>query len=204
MTINLDTTSADAARQRVLDTVPSDLDAVRQVRTRQGYLRAHYARSPEDAWVIDTASSEMASAPSQDPQHARIKLGRNDRQGVDIGVHKAVGGLCDLPNPGEILCGALAACTDSTIRMAAAAVNVPIEELSVHVAAKVDTRGTLFVSPDTPVGFQQMSVRIKLRLAEGTEPRLRDKLLSLARHCCIVMQTLRHGVPVDARLEALD
>ena len=34
--------------------------------------------------------------------------------------------------------------------------------------------------------------------------RLRDKLLSLARHCCIVMQTLRHGVPVDARLEALD
>lgn len=60
----------------------------------------------------------------------------------------------DAPNPGDMLCGALAACMDSTIRKVADHLGVTLTSLEVKVAAEVDVRGCLAVDRKVPVGFQ--------------------------------------------------
>ncbi|TFH27268.1 MAG: OsmC family peroxiredoxin [Myxococcales bacterium] len=119
---------------------------------------------------------------------------------VPVGVHRGLGGLHDFPNPGDILCSALAACADSSLRQIAGQLDIEITKLTVSVAGDIDLRGTLCVSKETPVGFQQMSVRVDLELAPGTMPKLEAKLLAAAEHCCVVLQTLRNGVPVTIEL----
>lgn len=73
-----------------------------------------------------------------------------------FGIHRAVGGYHDAPNPGDILCAALASCLDSTIRIIADRLGITLTSLEVDVTAEVDVRGTLVVNRDIPVGFQAM------------------------------------------------
>ncbi|MBV5331716.1 OsmC family protein, partial [bacterium] len=71
-----------------------------------------------------------------------------------VGVHSALGGVHDAPTPGDLLCAALAACQDSSIRMVANILGVELEHLQVKVTAQVDVRGALAMSQEVPVGFQ--------------------------------------------------
>ena len=121
-----------------------------------------------------------------------------------FGIHRAVGGDHDLPNPGDLLCAALAACLDATIRMIADHFRVPLASLQVKVAAECDVRGCLMVDPAVPVGFQRLHCSVRL-VPEGDVDR--DDLhglLAAAEKCCVVMQTLRGGVTVLTELEAID
>ena len=43
-----------------------------------------------------------------------------------IGIHTAVGGNCDFPNPGELLSAALAGCLDTTVRIIANRLGIPV------------------------------------------------------------------------------
>lgn len=58
-----------------------------------------------------------------------------------FGLDRHVGGLHDLPNPGDLLCAAVAACEDGTLRMIAALPGITVEELEVEVSGKLDVRG---------------------------------------------------------------
>ena len=62
---------------------------------------------------------------------------------VPVGVHRTIGGLHDAPTPGYILCAALAACQDSSVRMVANILGITLEYLEVEVTGDVDVRGTL-------------------------------------------------------------
>jgi uncharacterized OsmC-like protein len=93
---------------------------------------------------------------------------------------------------------------DSTLRQIAGQLDVEITTLTVTVAGDVDVRGTLCVSKEVPVAFQRMNVRVDLELAPGTIPKLEAKLLAAAEHCCVVLQTLRNGVPVTVELNNAD
>ena len=42
-----------------------------------------------------------------------------------------------------------------------------------------------------------MKCQVDLEIAEGTNPKLVDKLIKAAEYCCVVSQTLRTGVPVE-------
>jgi hypothetical protein len=42
-----------------------------------------------------------------------------------------------------------------------------------------------------------MRCQVNLQTAEGTDPKLVKKLVKGAEHCCVVLQTLRSGVPVE-------
>jgi uncharacterized OsmC-like protein len=119
-----------------------------------------------------------------------------------IGAHAAVGGFHDQPNPGDILCAALACCLDSTIRMIANRLGVRLTRLEVDVTADVDVRGALMVDQQTPVGFTAMRCDVDIATAEGTPKALTDGLIASAEHCCIVMNTLRGGVPVTTTVNS--
>lgn len=116
---------------------------------------------------------------------------------VPVGVHAALGGSHDAPTPGDILCAALAACQDSSIRMIANILGIELEHLQVKVSAGADVRGTLAMKQEVPVGFQQMRCTVDMLIKAGTEAALIERLKFAAERSCVVLQTLKNPPPID-------
>lgn len=169
------------------------------VREYQAPLRLLYKSSPESAWVTDHAIT--AGTDASDPFHSVVEPRPEFGEKLPVGVHRAVGGLHDAPTPGDILCAALAACQDSTVRMVANLLGVELEFVEVEVKAEVDVRGTMAVDQRVPVGFQSIHCDVRLRAKEGTNPKLLEKLQQAAERCCVVQQTLRSPPPVKTVFE---
>jgi uncharacterized OsmC-like protein len=169
---------------------------------RQDGLRARYRDHPEEAWITDRGRT--TSMQPDDPVHMRGVPGSQD-YGTEwpLGLHAAVGGLHDAPNPGDLLCLALAACMDSVIRMLAARHGLALAHLEVDVTADVDVRGTLQVSRDVPVGFQAMRCHIRVEPEPGAPPALVRRLLAAAERSCVNLATLRNGVPVETSCQVV-
>jgi len=169
------------------------------VREHQEPLIKRYKKSPEEAKVTDHA--QTTGLDLTDPFHGEVEPGSEDH-GItwDFGVHKGVGGPHDKPVPGDILCAALATCFDSTIRLIANRIGINLDELEVDVSANVDLRGTLVVDRKVPVGFQSMECKVHIKGEKGTDPKKLKKLMKAAEYSCVVIQTLRSGVPVETSL----
>ncbi len=144
------------------------------------------------------STSELIS----DPLHGTV-LADNMLTGApygvryDFGVDRSVGGLHDAPNPGELLCVALASCQDGLIRMLAAALGIELTALSVDVTGEVDVRGTMAIDRQVPIGFQGMRLATRIEVAEGTSDRLIAHLVDAAERLCVNLDTLRRGVQVE-------
>jgi len=169
------------------------------VRAAQKPLRQQYVNDPGSAVVLDRARTTHPDL--NDPFHSTVEPMPGYGISMPVGVHQALGGPHDAPTPGDILCAALAACADSTIRMVANILGVELEHLEVSVAAEVDVRGTLMVTRDVPVGFQAMRCQVDLRAKAGTSPALLGRLKTAAEHSCVVLQTLRQPPPVQMTFE---
>ncbi|MCU7829812.1 MAG: OsmC family protein [Candidatus Thiodiazotropha sp. (ex Myrtea sp. 'scaly one' KF741663)] len=166
------------------------------VRDRQAPLQKRYLVNPEEALINDQART--SGGVDTDPFHGTVHPGKPDTSvPLHFGIHSAVGGYHDAPNPGDMLCAALAACLDSTLRIIADRLGVKIQSLEVVVAAKIDVRGTLMVDRKVQVGFQQMKCHIDIQADDQTDPKLMKKLIAAAEHSCVNLQTLRTGVPVE-------
>jgi len=164
---------------------------------RQQPLIENYFVNPEDAWVTDVAFVEGKNL--SDPFHTSVSINDELKIPFPIGVHRAVGGLHDAPNPGDILCASLAACFESTLRMIANRFKIKLHSTSVKVSANVDVRGTLMVSKTVPVGFQNINIDIFLEVDEIVNEFLTNKLFTATEHCCIIFQTLKQGIPIHVK-----
>lgn len=165
----------------------------------QREVRALYKEHPSAAMVTDHALARGAD-PS-DPFHSVVEPMDGCGVQVPIGVHRALGGLHDAPTPGDMLCAALAACQDSAMRMVANVLGVELVFLEVRVAADVDVRGTLNMSPDVPVGFQSMRCDVQFKVKEGTPADLIKALTFAAKRCCVVQQTLKTPPKVETSFQ---
>ena len=164
------------------------------VRERQQPLRERYQQTPSEARITDRGRTVAGTRTG--PFHGFAVPGSQDyRIQWSFGVHSAVGGYDDGPNPGDLLCTALASCLDSTLRIIAERLGVKLLELGVDVAAEVDVRETLLYDRTVPVGFQRMRCQVSMEPVAGTDPALLDKLMAAAEHSCINLQTLRAGGP---------
>lgn len=163
------------------------------VRQRQDPLREEYQTEPGKARITDRARSIRGV--ETDPFYGFFAPGSQD-YGITrpFGIHRAVGGFYDGPNPGDLLCAELATCLDSTQRWIANRLGVSLTSL------KVDVRGTLVVDREVPVGMQRMHCEVKLETPEGTDPGLLKHLLAAAEYSCVNLQTLRQGVAVETKL----
>ncbi|MGF1776180.1 OsmC family protein [Vibrio nomapromontoriensis] len=158
-------------------------------------LRDSYVKDPNIAMVTDHAKTSGDHA--ADPFHSIVEPMDGCGVMVPVGVHAAVGGKHDAPTPGDILCAALAACQDSTIRMIADLMGIELVELEVNVTATADVRGTLMMDKLVPVGFQKMTCEVKMKVSEGTDSKQLQRLQSAAMACCVVQQTLKSPPPVE-------
>ena len=165
------------------------------VRELQAPLRAEYKSTPQAAQVVDRGRTSGADA--GDPFHSIVEPMPGCGAALPVGVHRALGGLHDAPTPGDILCAALAACQDSSVRMVANLLGIELESLAVEVTGNVDVRGTMAVDMQVPVGFQAMRCEVRLRAKEGTDPRLLEKLRVASERSCVVQQTLRNPPRVE-------
>lgn len=176
------------------------------VASRQMPLRQRYSERPGDAMItkrVLTATSDM-----DDPFHSAVRPQNvahpQTPYGVEwiLGIDEAVGGLHDTPNPGDMLCAALAGCLEGTVRMIASLLRIQLEELTVEVTGRVDVRGALAIDPAVPVGFQSIATTARIRAAAGTPPRLIAQLCAASERLCIDLQTLRNGVNVELAFDA--
>ncbi len=172
------------------------------VQQRQNPLREHYEAVPADARIVDDA--QTLNACGGDPFHGSVVPANAGGQPLRFGIHRAVGGDHDLPNPGDLLCSALAACLDSTLRILAEHLDIGLASLQVKVSAEVDVRGCLLGARGVPVGFQHMRCSVRLRPSGEVKPEKLQMLLGAAENSCVVLQTLRSGVEVQAEFEPAD
>jgi uncharacterized OsmC-like protein len=180
---------------------PATLD----VQTRYRELVQRYTERPEAARLHKRARTGPSSG--SDPFHTSVSpLNTNpDEQdyGVTLrtGADRAVGGLHDTPNPGELICAALAACFDGTARMIAAQLGVELERIEVEVNAEMDVRGMLAMDPSAKVGLQVMSLDAHLVAVEGTDPAVVKSIAKAAEKLCVNLDTLRSGVEIEVSLD---
>ena len=167
---------------------------------RQAPLRAAYKDRPEEAVIFKRVRTEHS--PKVDALHGTVIPGEGYGVAWHYGIDRAVGGMHDAPNPGEMLCAALAACQDSTIRMVADLLGVALDAVEVQVVGKVDVRGSLAVDPTAPIGFESMDCKVRLQAAPGTPDALVKKLLALSERSCINLATLRDGIPIQTTFNA--
>ncbi len=114
---------------------------------------------------------------------------------VEAGLHPATGGDGLSACSGDMLLEALVACAGVTLRAVATALGIEIRDATVRAEGDLDFRGTLGVSKDVPVGFQQ--IRLHLHLDTDASEEQLATLLRLTERYCVVYQTLSRPPKID-------
>ncbi len=166
------------------------------MKDRQIPLCKHYATTPEDASIVDSARTSSSNVDANNPLESAVTFCDKSPVKMPVGVHKAVGGENDNPTPGDILCGAIASCLDSTIRIISNRLGIKLKQLDIEVLGTVDVRGTLRVDRTTPVAFQEFKVNVVMKPLRWIPGKMLDKILNAAEYSCIVIQTVKHGAEV--------
>jgi len=168
------------------------------IRNRQAPLRERYTNEPSTA--IQRLAVHGGGADLSDPLHVDVRPDRLPDVTWLSGAHPAVGGDEDVPCSGDLLLGALAACQEVTLRMVAANMSIEITAVDVEVEAEWDARGTLAMGREFPVGIRTIRCRTTVTIADDERGERAQRLLRSAERYCVVLDTLRTGVDVDAQI----
>ena len=104
-------------------------------------------------------------------------------------AHQGVGGAGTAACSGDLLLGALSACAQITCQMVAAALGIQTDRIEVTVEGDLDLRGTLGISKEVPVGFENIRVRFEISAPDAIEQQLLT-LREKTEQYCVVFQTL--------------
>ena len=163
------------------------------VRELQTPIRQRYRDEPQAAQIRLKVRS--AQADLSDPLHCAAQPASVPNINWLSGAHAAVGGTGDAPCSGDLLLGALAACQETTIRMVAANMGIELVALKVEIEADWDPRGTLAMG-DYPIGLTAIRCTTRVTVPQDVKGERADRLLRSAEKYCVVLNTLRNGVPV--------
>jgi uncharacterized OsmC-like protein len=75
--------------------------------------------------------------------------------------------------------------------MVAESMGIPTERIEAVVEGDLDLQGTLGVSKEVPVGFENIRLRLDIDAPEATEEQL-SALREKREQYCVVLQTLKH------------
>jgi uncharacterized OsmC-like protein len=163
-----------------------------------------------NADALKAAQAPLKDRYRQDPQSAVITLRAEGRASgltckvetgkalVEAGLHPATGGDGTAACSGDMLLEALVACAGVTLRAVATSIGVELRDARVLAEGDLDFRGTLGVSKEAPVGFRDIRLTFDLD-TDATEEQVAS-LLKLTERYCVVLQTLRSGPPIAARI----
>ncbi len=161
------------------------------IRSLQRPLKEQYRQNPSSSRITLKAHSSQSDAPVT----CSVDLGREIYQAQ---AHQGVGGEGTGACSGDLLLGAIAACAQITCQMVAAAMGIPTEGIDVTVEGDLDLQGTLGISKEAAVGFENIRVTFDVRAPRATREQLRA-LQDKTEQYCVVMQTLEHPPKIDHR-----
>ena len=154
---------------------------VDELRAAQTPLKERYRVDPNAALITLKAEGRIGEGIT-----CRIETGKAL---IEAGLHPATGGSGAFACSGDMLLEALAACAGVTLGAVATAIGLVIRNGTVHVEGDLDFRGTLGVSREAPVGFQQ--IRLTFHLDTDASEEQLATLMRLTERYCVVYQTLR-------------
>jgi uncharacterized OsmC-like protein len=164
-----------------------------ELRALQAPIKERYRTEPDVAMITLRAAGTLDS----EGIACRVATGRAI---VDAGLHPSTGGTGELACSGDMLLEALVACAGVTLRAVAIALEIPVSGGTVSAEGELDVRGTLGVDRDAPVGFRE--IRLRFDVDTDADERQLASLLKLTERYCVVLQTIRTGVPVASSLDA--
>ena len=166
------------------------------IRARQAPMRERYRDDPDSGpkvLRVQGGSGDLA-----DPLHCVVSPQSVPDAVFRSGAHPAVGGDGDVPCSGDLLLAALAACQETTLRMVAANMGIDLEELEVSVQGDWDPRGTLAMGKEFPIGITAIRAHTRVVVRGDEKGERAERLLRSAERYCVVLSTLRAGVPVES------
>ena len=152
------------------------------LRSMQAPLKERYREVPEAALVTLRAQGRIGEGVS-----CKIETGKAL---VVAGLHPATGGSGLSACSGDMLLEALVACAGVTLNAVATALGIELRDASLQAEGDLDFRGTLGVSKEVPVGFQ--NIRLLFTLDTDASEEQLATLLRLTERYCVVYQTLAH------------
>lgn len=158
-----------------------------QLRALQTPLKEHYKASPESALITLSAQGRAGEGVS-----CKIETGKGL---VVAGLHPATGGTGMQACSGDMLLEALVACAGVTLNAVATSLGITLRDAVLRAEGDLDFRGTLGVSKEVPVGFQNIRLQFVLD-TDATEDQL-AALLRLTERYCVVYQTLKNPPPIS-------
>lgn len=151
-----------------------------ELKASQAPLKDLYRGTPEAALITLKASGRLGEGVT-----CKIETGKAL---VAAGLHPATGGNGLSACSGDMLLEALVACAGVTLNAVATALGIEVRDATLEAEGDLDFRGTLGVSKEAPVGFQNIRLRISLD-TDASEEQI-SSLIRLTERYCVVYQTL--------------
>ncbi len=163
------------------------------LKSLQSPLKEQYREQPEAAFITLKAQGKLGEDVT-----CKIQTGKAL---VEAGLHPATGGNGLSVCSGDMLLEALVACAGVTLSAVATSIGVDLRDAVVRAEGDLDFRGTLGVSKEAPVGFQQ--IRLYFDLDTDASDEQCATLIRLTERYCVVYQTLRQSPPIEVTRTAL-
>lgn len=162
-----------------------------ELRAIQAPIKARFREDPAAAMFTVRAEGRLGEGVS-----CRIGTAQGE---VTAGLHPIAGGTGLQACSGDMLLEALVACAGVTMKAVAIALNIPLRDGTVSAEGDIDSRGTLGLAKDAPVGFQ----RIRLRFQLDTDASADEvaTLIRLTERYCVILQTLARSPEVSVASE---
>ena len=162
-----------------------------ELKTRQTPIKARYKDEPQAAQITMLATGTLGTD--------NVTCNVTTPAGIiEAGLHPMAGGEEHWACSGEMLLQSLVACAGVTLKAVATALAIPLRGGKVIAEGDMDFRGTLGVSRETPIGFQQ--IRLRFELDSDATPEQKQKLLSLTERFCVIFQTLRSPATITTEI----
>jgi len=162
-----------------------------ELKALQAPIKDRYRNEPKAAMITLRAKGKIGEGVTCNVQTGKAL--------VEAGLHPATGGNALSACSGDMLLESLVACAGVTLRAVATALEIPLRDATVHAEGDLDFRGTLGVSKEVPVGFQNIRLRFELD-TDGTDEQIAT-LLKLTERYCVVYQTLARPPKIDVSLQ---
>jgi uncharacterized OsmC-like protein len=158
-----------------------------ELKSLQAPIKERYRQEPKEAMITLRAEGKISEGVTCNVQTGKAL--------VEAGLHPATGGNGLSACSGDMLLESLVACAGVTLRAVATALEIPLRDAAVRAEGDLDFRGTLGVSKEAPVGFQQ--IRLRFDLDTGATKEQVATLLRLTERYCVVYQTLARPPKIE-------
>jgi uncharacterized OsmC-like protein len=158
-----------------------------ELKSLQAPIKERYRNEPKSALITLHADGKIGEGVT-----CNVATGKAL---VEAGLHPATGGNGSSVCSGDMLLEALVGCAGVTLRAVATALEIPLRDATIHAEGDLDFRGTLGVSKEVPVGFQNIRLRFELD-TDATDEQIAT-LLKLTERYCVVYQTLTRSPKID-------